>query len=167
MTIKIQYASIKDLESIINILNQAILSKNSVAYLSPIKVKEKINWFKEYDKNEYPIIVAEENDEILEWLSLSPYRPGRLALRFTAEVSIFIHNKYQLQGIGSQLLDFILKNYNQYHIKTLFAILFDSNKGSIKLFKKFGFEKWGHLPIVADFDGKEIGHFYYGLRLVE
>jgi len=50
-------------------------------------------------------------------------------------------------------------------IKTLFAILLDSNQGSAKLLKKFGFEKWGHLPRVAEFDGVEVGHFYFGLRM--
>ncbi len=167
MKIKIQIGSIADLESIIEIYNQAIASKNSVAYLNPVKVEDRINWFKEHDEKKYPIIVAKQNANILGWISLSPYRPGRLALRFTAEVSYFVHNKYQIQGIGTQLLDFIIKNYNQYHIKTLFVIVLEFNIGSIKLLEKFGFEKWGYLPRIADFDGKEVGHFYYGLRLVK
>ena len=60
--------------------------------MNPVRVKDRINWFKEHDQKKYPIIVAEQNDKILGWISLSPYRPGRLALRFTAEVSYFVHN---------------------------------------------------------------------------
>ena len=47
----------------------------------------------------------------------------------------------------------------------LFAIILDSNQGSIRLLEKYGFKKWGHLPRVADFDGIEVGHLYYGLRI--
>ncbi len=50
-------------------------------------------------------------------------------------------------------------------IKTLFAILLDDNDASVKLLERFGFERWGHMPAVANFDGREVGHLYYGLRL--
>jgi phosphinothricin acetyltransferase len=50
-------------------------------------------------------------------------------------------------------------------IKTLFAILIDTNQASIRLMEKYGFEKWGYMPRVAEFDGVEAGHFYYGLRI--
>ncbi len=50
-------------------------------------------------------------------------------------------------------------------IKTLFAILLEDNCASISLLEKFGFEAWGFMPKVADFDGREVGHLYYGLRL--
>ena len=134
--------------------------------MNPVKVEDRIKWFEEHDEKKYPIFVGLYNGKIVGWISLSPYRPGRLALRFTAEISIFIHNEYQQQGIGAQLLKYIIQISHQYHVKTLFAIVFDSNIGSIKLFEKFRFKRWGHLPRVADFDGKELGHLYYGLRLV-
>jgi phosphinothricin acetyltransferase len=50
-------------------------------------------------------------------------------------------------------------------IKNLFAILIDSNQDSIRLLEKYDFEKWGHMPRVAEFDGIEVGHLYYGLRI--
>ena len=50
-------------------------------------------------------------------------------------------------------------------IKTLFAILLDSNRGSIRLLTNHGFVKWGHMPKIADFNGIEVGHLYYGLRI--
>jgi L-amino acid N-acyltransferase YncA len=41
-------------------------------------------------------------------------------------------------------------------IKHLFAIVLEDNQASIRLLEKMGFEKWGYLPRVADFDGKEV-----------
>ena len=32
--------------------------------------------------------------------------------------------------------------------------------------EKFGFELWGHLPNIADFDGIECGHVYYGIKVI-
>ena len=47
-------------------------------------------------------------------------------------------------------------------IRHLFAIVLENNEASLRLLTKMGFEQWGYLPRVADFDGKEIGHLYYG-----
>jgi phosphinothricin acetyltransferase len=46
--------------------------------------------------------------------------------------------------------------------KTLVAIILDVNIQSIKLFERGGYTKWGALPKVAEFDGVEVGHVYYG-----
>jgi phosphinothricin acetyltransferase len=47
-------------------------------------------------------------------------------------------------------------------IRHLFAIVLENNEASIRLLEKMDFERWGYLPKVADFDGKEVGHLYYG-----
>jgi phosphinothricin acetyltransferase len=47
-------------------------------------------------------------------------------------------------------------------IRHLFAIVLEGNQASLKLLEKMGFEQWGYLPRVANFDDNEVGHFYYG-----
>jgi len=32
--------------------------------------------------------------------------------------------------------------------------------------RMFDYEKWGHLPKIAIFDNIEVGHFYYGKRIL-
>jgi phosphinothricin acetyltransferase len=49
--------------------------------------------------------------------------------------------------------------------KVLLAIVLEWNAPSIKLLEKFGFEKWGYLPEVAEFGERLCGHLYYGKRL--
>lgn len=49
--------------------------------------------------------------------------------------------------------------------QTLFAIIFDTNIGSVKLLEKYNFEKWGFLPDAAEIDGNKISHIYYGKKL--
>jgi RimJ/RimL family protein N-acetyltransferase len=55
---------------------------------------------------------------------------------------------------------------NDLGIKTLFAIIIDNNKASIKLIEKCGYKEWEHLPKIAIFDNIEVGHLYYGKRII-
>ncbi len=162
---KIRLANLNDLSQINEIYNLAIPSKKSTAHLCPISIEERHEWFSEHNDYKYPVFVAESEDKILGWISLSPYRCGRMALQYVAEVSYYIHQDSQGKGIASKLLDYVINNSHKYEIKNLLAILLEHNTPSIKLLEKFGFEKWGHLPDIADFDGKEYGHLYYGYKI--
>ena len=110
-------------------------------------------------------MVAEDSKSIVGYLTISAYRPGRMALRHTAEVSCFIDFNHHRQGIASNLLQHAIDMGSGLQIKTLFAIIVDSNVASIRWFEKHGFAKWGHMPRVAEFDGIEVGHLLYGLRI--
>jgi phosphinothricin acetyltransferase len=83
-------------------------------------------------------------------------------LRFTAEISYYIANAYHRQGIGTALVAHALAACPAVGVRHVFAIVLEGNEASLKLLEKMGFEQWGYLPRVADFDGKEVGHFYYG-----
>ena len=161
----IRIAESKDLEAIVEIYNQAISAGQKTADLTPFTTDDRKQWFEGHTPDKYPIIVAEEKEQVLGYLTISSYRSGRNALRHTAEISFFIHFEYHRQGIASSLVNYAIEICPKLKIKTLFGILLDSNKASVKIFEKFGFEKWGHLPRVADFDGAEVGHLYFGLRI--
>ncbi|MBN2029308.1 N-acetyltransferase [bacterium] len=164
---KIRIAKPDDLTVIVDIYNQAIAAGQKTADITPVTVEDRKKWFVEHLPDKYPIYVAEKENTIVGYLTISPYRPGRQALRHTAEVSYYIHSAYQRQGIASRLLEYAIGMCHSLQIKTLFAILIDTNTASIRLMEKFGFERWGHMPRVADFDRIEVGHLYYGLRIGE
>jgi len=161
----IRIAKLKDLEAMVEIYNQSISAGQKTADITPVTTKNRKKWFEDHAPEKYPILIAEESESIIGYLTISAYRPGRMALRHTAEVSFFIHFDYHRQGIGSRLLQIAINMCPSLQIKTLFAILIDSNQGGIGLLERFGFEKWGHMPRVAEFDGIEVGHLYYGLRI--
>ncbi len=165
MRVNLRIAKANDLPAIVEIYNQAVATKQATAELTPVSVKGRKDWFAEHTAEQYPIFVAETGGAVVGWCSLSQYRPGRLALRYTAEISYYIHVEYRRMGIGSQLVSHVIEQSKTREIKTLVAILLDINIGSIRLLEKLGFTKWGELPRVADFDGKECGHLYYGLRV--
>ena len=162
---EIRTAKLEDLEAIIKIYNQAVNSKFETADTTEIKTADRTEWFLKHEPDKYPIFIYEKQGEVLGWLSISPYREGREALKYTAEISYYIHRKYKRQGIGSKLIEHVLLAGKELGYKTIFAIILDKNTASIELLKKFGFTEWGHMPDVADFNGEECGHIYMGRRL--
>ncbi|MFC2081321.1 GNAT family N-acetyltransferase [Bacteroidota bacterium] len=161
----IRNVAISDLESVNEIYNQAVMTKFSTAHTEPISMEQRLAWFGEHELDEFPVYVWEKNVRIAGWISFSPYRKGRKALQSTAEISYYVHNAFHRRGIGSELMEYAIMKAPQLNFKTLIAILLEPNTASIALLKKFGFEKWGDMPALAEIDGGEYNHQYYGLRI--
>ena len=163
----IRVAQFEDLENIVEIYNQAIDAKFQTGFTELIKVDDRIDWFNEHTPDKYPLFVYIVDNKVVGWLSVSPYRAGRGAFRYSVEISYFIHTDHRKKGIASQLLVYAINACRQLNYKTALAIILDKNTASIKLMEKFGFQKWAFLPGVADFDGEECNHVYYGMKLNE
>jgi len=161
----IRLAQATDLEAIVEIYNQAVRAQFETADTEEVEMTDRLQWFRDHTPNTYPVFVYEQNQQVSGWVSLSPYRQGRKALQFTAEISYYVHNQYKRQGIGSKLIQHAIQEARTLQFKNLFAIILDKNKLSIHVLRKLGFQQWGHMPRIADFDGVECGHVYYGLRL--
>jgi phosphinothricin acetyltransferase len=162
----IRLAQIDDLPAIVDIYNQAILSKQSTGDTQPLRVEDRMTWFAEHRPDEHPIFVADVDGQVAGWCSLSAYRPGRAALRFTAEISYYISYAYHRRGIATTLVEHAVATCPALQIRHIFAIVLEGNEASLKLLEKMGFEKWGYLPRVADFDGREVGQLYYGWHVL-
>jgi len=76
----------------------------------------------------------------------------RKAYDKTAELSIYISPNYRRQGIGRILLQAAIARSPALGIKNLVGCIFANNEPSLKLFKNFGFEQWGYLPAIAEFE---------------
>jgi L-amino acid N-acyltransferase YncA len=165
MNFEIRVATEDDLPAITNIYNQAVALRSATADISPVSLESRKKWFEQHKSGTYPVFVAEGQDVIVGWCSLSAYRPGRSALRYTAEISYYIDEHSRGMGVGSSLISHAIENCTKLGFKTLFAIVLDINRDSTRILGKLGFEEWGHMPNIADFDGLECGHLYYGLRV--
>jgi L-amino acid N-acyltransferase len=161
----IRLAKNEDLESLVEIYNQAIVTHRCTADMDIFTVEERVSWFEEHQSLEYPMYVYEIDNKVVGYLYFTGYRPGRRAMKHTAEISYYIHNDYQRQGIGTKFMEFAINKSKELNFKNLVAILLEWNVSSIKLLEKFGFEEWGCLPGIADFDGKVCSHLYYGLKI--
>lgn len=162
---QIRIADENDFEDIVTIYNHAVDEKFATADTEYVTVVSKKEWFAQHSPKTYPIFVAEENDEIVGWCALSPHRPGRKALRRVAEISYYIHKDHRRKGVANKLIKHTIEVAKSFGFKNLISILLDLNKPSIHILEKFGFEKWGHLPNVAEIDRMICGQFIFGRKI--
>src|SRR5512146_1054859 len=126
----IRLAQIADLPRILDIYNQSIPTKQSTGDTQPVTVEDRITWFREHHPEKHPIFVAEADGQVVGWCSLSAYRPGREAFRFTREISYYIASAYHRQGIGTALVEHALGACPGLKIKTFLAIVLEVNEVS-------------------------------------
>ncbi|MEW9095454.1 MAG: N-acetyltransferase family protein [Clostridiaceae bacterium] len=87
-------------------------------------------------------LVARSSNDILGWVALSP-TSSRCVYFGVAEVSIYIGEKYNGQGIGTALLKNLFKLSEENGIWTLQSVIIKENTSSILLHKKCGFREVG------------------------
>jgi phosphinothricin acetyltransferase len=160
--LNIRLATATDLPRLVGIYNQAIASHFATADTVPSTVETRRGWFDGHAPDNYPIYGCQDgNGLVVGYLSISPYRDCP-ALGRTAGVSYYVDYSQHGKGIGTALMQVALDQCTRIGRKVLLAIVLEWNTSSIKLLEKFGFEKWGYFPEVAEFDGRLCGQFYYG-----
>ena len=152
--ITIRKATIDDIKDITSIYNEAIL-KTVATFDTEIKsIDEQKSWFKSHSlKN--PIIVAEYNGNIAGWASLSLWS-DRCAYSDTAEISVYVKEKYQKKGIGKKLMQEIVKDGEKSGLHTIIARITSGNELSVKLHKSVGFEHIGIMKECGNKFGKRL-----------
>ena len=161
-SLNIRIAEKSDWPSIIDIYNESIKEGGKTADTEVQSVESRKSWLSEHLDIDHPILLVNVNDKIVGWCSLSPYRPGRKALDKTLEISYYILAKFRGKGLGTALINESINYASNRGHQNLLAILLDINSDSIRLLEKFGFERWGYFPNIADLGGKKCGQFVYG-----
>ncbi|WP_232243273.1 GNAT family N-acetyltransferase [Paenibacillus sp. GSMTC-2017] len=155
------------LEHIVSIYNSTIASRMVTADLEPITVESRRAWFDAHSPERHPIwVVLMDNGEVGAWLSFQSFY-GRPAYQATAEISIYIAEKYRSQGLGSLLIEKAIAESPRLGLTTLLGFVFGHNEPSLALLRKFGFEQWALLPKVAVLDGIERDLVISGRRVGE
>ncbi|AJY75221.1 GNAT family N-acetyltransferase [Paenibacillus beijingensis] len=145
-------ASLEDLDAIVAIYNETVPGRMVTADLEPVTVADRLPWFHEHSPDFRPLWVMKEDYRVIAWLSFQSFY-GRPAYNGTAELSIYIAEEYRSQGIGRTLLEQALAESPRLGLHSLVGFVFGHNEPSLRLFDKYGFERWGRLPGVAILDG--------------
>lgn len=149
---RIDYAVKEDLPAIVDIYNSTISGRKVTADLEPVTVESRIRWFEEHSNDFRPLWVMRSDDGMVAWMSFQSFY-GRPAYNGTAEISIYVNEKYRGIGAGSILIQKAIEECPRLRVNNLVGFVFGHNEPSIKLLKKFGFDQWGLLPGVAELDG--------------
>lgn len=93
----------------------------------------------------HPVIIAEQNGEIVGYAYASFFRP-REAYRFTCEDTIYLHPDALGQGLGARLLERLIRDAKAFGFRQMIGIIEASAAPSIRVHEKFGFEILGRFP---------------------
>lgn len=151
---KIRDACESDLPAIIRIYNAAIVTRVSTAQLEPVTLESRRNWLKDHSPDRHPFWILELDGTIAGWLTLKAFLP-REAYRDTAEVSVYVDEKFRRRGVGRALLQEAIARAPELGIRAMVGLIFAHNPASLGLFGQVGFEEWGFLPGVARLDDVE------------
>ena len=141
-----------DLPAIVAIYNEAIRGRISTAQLEEVSVEQRLPWFREHSAKSHPLWVAEIDRQIAGWFSFHSFI-RRAAYRGTAEISVYVSEKFRGRGVGKALLEKAIADSPDFQISALIGCIFAHNEPSLRLFASLGFERWGFLPRVALVDG--------------
>jgi phosphinothricin acetyltransferase len=141
-----------DLPAIVEIYNEAIRGRISTAQLEEVSVEERLPWFRQHSAEAHPLWVGEIDRQIAGWFSFHPFIK-RAAYRATAEISVYVSEKFRCRGVGNGLLEKAIARSPDLNLSALVGYIFEVNEASVRLFARSRFEQWGLLPRVAWVDG--------------
>ena len=92
--------------------------------------------------------VAEIEGKVVGWAAISP-TSAREAYKGVVEVSIYVDEKHQGQGIGTELLMTLCTDSEKKGYWCLYSAIFSINEASIALHRKCGFREIGYRERIA------------------
>ncbi len=150
--LSIRPATEKDQPFIMEIYNEAVLNSNATFDTEPRDLEKQMAWFRMHKSN-HPILLAEEENKIVGWASLSPWS-DRCAYETTVEVSLYIHKDYRGKGVGMKLLKIITLEGEKAGNHTIISRITQDNNISIHIHEKLGYRQIGVMKEVGYKFGK-------------
>lgn len=128
-----------DIPAITRIYNQGIVDKTT--FETELRThEERLNWLRQRSER-HPVIVAVRGGEVLGWASLNPFN-ARHAYRFVADLSVYVERSQRGSGIGSALMEDLLRRAPALAFHKLVLTTFP-HLPAVKLYEKFGFRHVG------------------------
>lgn len=151
----IRKAEQRDLSAITDIYNYEVINGVATFDIKPKSTEERQQWFDLHNKENHPLIVAEDEEgKICGYASLSPYREKE-AYRSCVELSVYVAHDSRRQGIATALMSEIInlaKKDKSTH--TVVSVITAGNEASKKLHERFGFDFCGTISEVGIKFGK-------------
>ena len=142
--IQIRTYTITDCPAILAIINEAILTSTALYDYHPRTLEQQIAIFEDKISKGFPIIVAEENNQVIGFGYYSEFR-FREAYKFTVEHSVYAAKNYIGKGVGKLLLSELIQLAKAQKMHTMIGVIDSENINSITFHEKFGFEKAGYI----------------------
>src|SRR5665213_1198715 len=133
--VSIRPATEHDLESILEIYNDAILNTTAVYDYKPHTIEMRKRWFAEKQVAKHPVLVAIVGDKVAGFVSYGYYRAWA-AYKYSVEHSVYVHPNFRKRGIAKKLLEVIIEVAKENDVHAIIAGIDADNAISIQLHKQ-------------------------------
>jgi L-amino acid N-acyltransferase YncA len=147
-SISIREAVRKDIPQMLEIYNEVILHTTAVYNYDPHTLEMRTEWFETKQQQGFPVFVAEENNAILGFSTIGPFRAWQ-AYKFTVENSVYVKADCRGKGVGKLLMPPLINAAKRLGLHAIVAGIDATNDVSIALHKQFGFVEVAHFKEVG------------------
>ena len=138
-----------DLPAITDIYNEAGVGTTASWALEPVTLADRREWYDRLRKGDFPVLVLEEDGEVVGFASYAPFRP-LAGWAPTVEHSVYIRDGHRASGGGRMLLTALIDYAKGRGVHTMVGVVDGSNEKSVAFHERLGFETSGRM--------KEAGH---------
>lgn len=147
--ITVRSATLIDAPALVRIYNQGI-ERRIATFETRLRTAEDIaGWF---GVPNHPVLVAEDESEVLGWIAASDYRP-RACYAGIGEFSVYVATAAQGRGAGSLLMEAFIPACAEAGLWKILSRIFVENTPSLALCRKHGFREVGIYEKHAQLDG--------------
>ena len=138
----------EDLPQMLEIYNDIILNTTAIYDYDAHTLEMRTNWFNDRMKQNLPVIVAADGEEIVGFGSFGLFRAWA-AYKFSVEHSVYVKNNQRGKGIGRMVLAQLIVEAENRNFHTMLAGIDASNEASIRLHEQLGFKEVAHFKEVG------------------
>jgi phosphinothricin acetyltransferase len=128
--------------AILEIYNAAVLEPASAYEDVPHTLRQREDWFDQFQQRNFPIVIAEYDGAVAGWGSLGPHQE-RTGFRFTGSVALYVDSAHRRRGVGGQLLEALLAAGRERRLHAVVAAIDSRNEASLELHAHHGFTEAG------------------------
>lgn len=155
----------RDVPYLRDIYNYEVVNGTATFDVEPRTMENRMEWFREHNVDNHPLIVAEMDGRAVGYASLSSYRPKE-AYSVTVELSVYVDPAYRCRGVARRLMSDILEEARRREdIHSVVSVITGENEASVKLHREFGFEYCGTKKEVGKKFGKLLDTVDYQLMV--
>jgi L-amino acid N-acyltransferase YncA len=144
MTVIVRPATEADLAPILAIYNDAVVKTTAIWNDAIADLANRKAWFEARQKQNYPVLVAEEEGVIVGYGSFGDFRAFD-GYRFSVEHSVYVAEGTRRRGIASALLEALTLKARELGKHVMIGGIAGDNLASLKLHAKLGFSESGRM----------------------
>ena len=148
MSYQLRDALPADVPGILDIYNDAVRTTTAIWNETPVDLANRQAWFSARQAQQYPILVAVDNDEVTGYASFGDWRPFE-GFRYSVEHSVYVRNDQRGKGLGPRLMQALIERARSCGKHVMVAAIESGNLASIRLHERLGFVTTGQMPQVG------------------